>query len=137
MTSSLALQIATEAHKGQVDKLGKDYIDHPKRVASKFANNPDLQSVALLHDILEDTDITEDALRKQFSAEVVDAVVVMTKRKGQAYDDYLARVKANPMALAVKLADIEDNVSRLDQLTDAATRERLAQKYADAMKALS
>jgi (p)ppGpp synthase/HD superfamily hydrolase len=136
MSPTLALQIATEAHKGQTDKLGNDYITHPVRVASKFDHDPDLKTVALLHDILEDTDITEDQLRKQFPAQVVDAVVVITKRKGQAYEDYLAKVKANKMALAVKLADIADNMSRLDQLTDLSTRERLTQKYLSAMKVL-
>ena len=137
MTPELALRIATEAHKGQLDKLGKDYIDHPKRIASKFPNEPDLQSVALLHDVLEDTNITEAQLRKQFPEQVVDAVVVMTKRKGQPYEEYLMRVKNNKMALAVKLADIDDNESRLDQLTDLATRERLTRKYINARNVLA
>jgi (p)ppGpp synthase/HD superfamily hydrolase len=137
MTPSLALQVATVAHYRQKDKLDNDYITHPIRVAANFAFDSDLHIVALLHDVLEDTDITEKQLRKRFPDHVIDAVVILTKSKGQAYEDYLAQVKANAMALAVKLADIEDNESRLDQLTDVATRERLTQKYINARKALS
>ena len=137
MTPELALQIATEAHKNQTDKLGKDYIDHPKRVASKFADDPDLQSVALLHDVLEDTGVTEGTLRTMFPPHIVDAVAVITKQKGQDYIQYLNLVKANKMALAVKLADIADNMGRLDQLTDQATKLRLTEKYMMALKVLA
>ncbi len=136
MTPSLALQIATQAHRGQVDKLGNDYITHPTRVAAKFVDDPDLQSVSYLHDILEDCAVTEEDLRELFPARVVDAVVALTKIDGQSYDEYLKQVKANEMALAVKLADIEDNVSRLEQLTDPATKGRLAEKYQYALKIL-
>jgi hypothetical protein len=80
--------------------------------------------------------ITAVHLLSLFSDVVVDAVVAMTKIKGMDYDTYLQQVKANPMALAVKLADIEDNVSRLGQLTDQVAKERLAQKYQLAMDAL-
>jgi (p)ppGpp synthase/HD superfamily hydrolase len=132
----LALQIATQAHLGQVDKLGNDYITHPTRVAAKFVDDPDLQSISFMHDVLEDSTVTENELRKLFSSHIVDAVVALTKKEGQPHDDYLKQVKANKMALAVKLADIEDNVSRLDQLSDSATKERLAEKYQHALKAL-
>jgi (p)ppGpp synthase/HD superfamily hydrolase len=132
----LALKIATEAHLGQVDKLGKDYIDHPIRVAAAFVDDPDLQSISYLHDILEDSAVTEEELRKLFSYHIVDAVVAITKKQGQLYDDYLKQVKANEMALTVKLADIEDNMSRLDQITDLETRERLTKKYQHALEVL-
>ena len=137
MTQSLALQIATEAHLGQVDKLGNDYISHPTRVASKFVDDPDLQSISYMHDVLEDSTVTEEELRKLFSSHIVDAVVVLTKKDGQTYADYLKQVKANEMDLVVKMADIEDNVSRLDQLTDVARRERLTEKYEHALEVLT
>jgi len=136
VTPSIALQIATQAHFGQVDKLGNNYITHPTRIAAKFIGDTDLQSVALLHDVLEDSSVTEEVLRKLFLASVVDAVVAVTKRAGQSYDCYLKQVKANKMALAVKLADIEDNMSRLDQLTYSATKNRLVKKYEHALKEL-
>ena len=136
MTPSLALQIATQAHRGQVDKLGNDYITHPTRVAAKFVDDSDLQSISFLHDVLEDCAVTEEDLREMFTTQVVDAVVAITKRDGQSYDDYLKQVKENEMALAVKLADIEDNVSRLEQLTDLVTKGRLAEKYQYALKML-
>ena len=136
MTLSLALRIATEAHLGQVDKLGKDYIDHPARIAATFVDNPDLQSISFLHDVLEDSAVTEEYLRELFPDHIVDAVVAITKQDGQTYDDYLKHVRAKEMSLAVKLADIEDNVSRLGQLTDAATRERLSVKYQHALRVL-
>ena len=133
---SLALQIATQVHLGQVDKLGNDYIAHPTRVAAKFAGNPDLQAISYMHDVLEDSTVTEEYLRKLFSSHIVDAVVVLTKKEGQPYNEYLKQVKSNEMALAVKLADVEDNVSRLDQLTDLETKERLTEKYKLALKVL-
>lgn len=137
MTPSRALVLATEAHKGQVDKLGNDYIEHPKRVASKFTHDPDLETVALLHDILEDTVVTEKQLRTQFPKQVVDAVVVITKKGGQDYEQYLHLVKSNKLALAVKLADMADNVGRLHLLTDPATRDRLTEKYRCAKEILT
>ncbi len=137
MAPSLALQFATQAHRGQVDKLGNDYITHPTRVAAKFIDDPDLQSVSYLHDVLEDCAVTEQDLRELFPARIVDAVVALTKRDGQSYDECLKQVKANEMALAVKLADIEDNASRLDQLTDSATKERLSKKYRYALQVLT
>jgi (p)ppGpp synthase/HD superfamily hydrolase len=132
----LALKIATQAHLGQVDKLGNDYMSYPTRVASKFAGDHDLQAISYMHDVLEDSTVTEEELRKLFSSHIVNAVIAITKKDGQLYADYLKQVKANGMALAVELADIEDNMSRLDQITDAATRERLTEKYQHALKAL-
>lgn len=137
MTPALALEIATRAHHGQVDKLGNDYINHPTRIAAKFVDDPDLQSISFLHDVLEDSEVTEEELRELFSARVVDAVVAMTKMDGQSDHDYLKQVKTNEMALAVKLVDLEDNVSRLDQLTDSVTKVRLTEKYQNALRLLA
>ena len=105
-----ALKIAVEAHTGQVDKVGQPYILHVLRVMSKVAT-PEEMMVAVLHDVVEDTDITINNLREfGFSDEVIDAVDVITKRDGDNYDNYLARVSANVIARQVKLADLEDNM---------------------------
>ena len=144
MTQQLALQIATRAHKGQVDKLGNDYILHPVRIAAQFSDDADARIVALLHDVIEDTigkplgeRVTEDDLRKLFTSTIVDAVVAITHTKEESRQTYYDRVKANHLALKVKLADLADNVNRLDQLTDEATRQRLTEKYRFAEQCLT
>lgn len=73
----------------------------------------------MLHDVIEDTDVTEEELRKEFPDEIVNAIVVLTKRKGEDYFDYLRRVKENPLACEVKLADLEHNsdLTRLKGIT--------------------
>lgn len=129
----VALRIAEQAHDGQTDKSGKPYIEHPLRVAAKFTH-PTYKCVALLHDVLEDSSYTPDDLRVAgISDEVVKAVVALTHLKHELRNDYYERIKKNPLALAVKLADIEDNTDpgRL-ALLDQATRTRLEKKYAEA-----
>ena len=100
-------------------------------------------AVALLHDVLEDSapsdrPTLEDKLRDLLPAEVVDAVVAITYVKPESRDDHYLRVRSNPLALRVKLADIHDNLepSRLAAL-DEATRQRLLKKYGSALLALS
>jgi (p)ppGpp synthase/HD superfamily hydrolase len=136
----LAEAIATDAHRGQVDKLGADYISHPRRVAEQFDPElqPDETCVGWLHDVIEDTAVTpDDLLAKGFTPEVVDAVVLLTRRKDVPSEEYYARIRENPVARAVKIADIADNTApwRTAQLDDE-TRERLAKKYANALIAL-
>lgn len=99
---SLALEIATKAHKGQVDKAGHPYIAHPVIVAS-MVDETDEKVVALLHDVIEDTALTIDDLRKAgFSGNTLDAVQAITKVEGDSYDEYLVRVAANPIAREVQ-----------------------------------
>lgn len=98
----------------------------------------DVQAVAWLHDVIEDSPFTaENLIEWGMPTHVVDAVTCLTKLKGESRDDYYARVKSNPIALVVKLADISDN-SNPDRLAklDPETRERLTQKYAYAVKVL-
>lgn len=124
-----ALEIATAAHAGQVDKAGVAYIQHTKTVAS-FVQRPEEKATAYLHDVLEDTKWTVQDLRAAGIPEaVVEAVVTLTKAEGEDYFDYLTKVKANPISRIVKLADLKHNsdLSRLDQLT-AKDQERL-EKY--------
>lgn len=104
-----ALELATVAHRGQVDKAGCDYINHPVTVA-EMLDTEEQQTVALLHDVVEDTDITLDNLRERgFSASVVAAVDCLTHRSGESRDSYLQRIAENPLAVSVKLADLTHN----------------------------
>jgi (p)ppGpp synthase/HD superfamily hydrolase len=139
---SCAVELAHIAHEGQFDKIGAPYISHPERVAAGVAADglgADVQSVAWLHDVVEDTWVTLDDLRWMgFSERIVDAVDAISKRKGEKFADYYERVKANPMALAVKWHDVADNASP-ERLAKVApdTRERLRAKYERAVELLS
>ena len=133
----LALSIATEAHRGQFDKAGIDYIEHPIYVASQVDTEEE-KAVALLHDVIEDSPVSaEELLIAGLPEEVVTAVQVLTKKKEQDYQTYLETVKKNPLARVVKLADLKHNsdLSRLPSIT-AKDRERL-KKYKKAIDFLS
>ena len=116
----LALSIATKAHRGQFDKAGIDYIEHPIFVASQVDSEEE-KAVALLHDVIEDSSVTaEELLNAGLPETVVTAVQILSKKKGQDYQTYLKTVKSNPLARAVKLADLKHNsdLSRLETITD-------------------
>lgn len=134
-----ARHLAGHHHDGQVDKAGHPYVGHVIRVSELVVpQEAEFIASALLHDILEDTAASEGALAAAgIPVAVIEAVVVLTKTAGPL-DDYYARVRANPIALAVKLADVADNSdpSRLTRL-DPAVRDRLTRKYAKALAALS
>lgn len=130
-----ALSVALNAHQDQVDKGGQPYIWHPIRVALNF-DSAVFRAVALLHDVLEDTDITEDELRDAFGDNVADAVVALTRTPGQGYGAFIEQCAKNPLAKAVKIADLEDNmtVARLPQpLTDADRKRLKKYKWAHAV----
>ena len=133
----LALSIATEAHKGQFDKAGVDYVEHPIYVASQVDTEEE-KAVALLHDVIEDSPFTaEELLLAGLLETVVTAVQILSKKKGQDYQTYLENVKSNPLARVVKLADLKHNsdLSRLSSVTDKDF-ERL-EKYKKAIDYLS
>ncbi|WP_051274523.1 HD domain-containing protein [Cellulomonas sp. URHD0024] len=137
---ALAAAIAREAHAGQVDKLGVEYVRHPQAVASAF--DPETQPVecagAWLHDVLEDTDIDADDLRSRGVQEPVLSVVDLLTRRDDVPDDtYYRRIAAHPVARAVKIADIAHNLhpDRVAAL-EPDVRERLARKYDTALRAL-
>ena len=118
--SEKAYEIAKKAHLGQIDKAGEDYIKHPEKVAS-FVNSDEEKAVAYLHDVIEDTELTLEDLREYgFSEEVLKAVDVITKKKGQDYQTYLNSVKENKLARVVKLADLRHNsdLTRLINITE-------------------
>lgn len=105
-----AIALACQAHRGQLDKAGKPYILHSLRVMLRQESEA-AQMAAVLHDVLEDTSVTLENLRAAgFTPEVCEAVDALTRRRGESYDSMIARVAANPLARAVKLADLEDNM---------------------------
>ncbi|HEY7592593.1 MAG TPA: phosphohydrolase [Actinophytocola sp.] len=136
-TLDAAIQLARRAHEGQLDKSGRPYIAHPLRVMGHLRNEHE-RMTAVLHDVVEDTDVTLDDLTALgCPPDVLAALTAISRRPGEAQADYLARVMANPIALAVKRADIADNMSvdRMGRL-DAATQQRLQAKYEAALRVL-
>jgi (p)ppGpp synthase/HD superfamily hydrolase len=133
-----AVAIARRAHDGQVDKAGRPYIEHPLRVMAGVRGEH-ARMAAVLHDVIEDTPITpDDLLACGCPPRVVAAVVAMTKTPGEPLAEYLRTVAADPLALAVKRADIADNADpdRLAKL-EPAVRDRLRAKYAEATRLLA
>lgn len=129
-----ALAIAVEAHRGQKDKMGLSYILHPMAVASKV-DTLELKTIAILHDTIEDTEVTaEYLLEKGIPQELVEAVVLLTKPEDEEYEHYVRRVKENPLAKAVKLADLAHNT---DPSRAAGSNEARMQKYERAKQILA
>lgn len=127
---SQAIQSATVAHMGQTDKSGEPYILHPLRVMLAVPDDIDLQCVAVLHDVVEDSAFTLDDIRREFGTVIADGVDGMTKRDGEHYTAFIERAMTNPLSNIVKRYDILDNMkpNRLNKL-DEATRERIMIKY--------
>jgi (p)ppGpp synthase/HD superfamily hydrolase len=109
-TLERAIAIAAEGHAGQVDKAGEPYVLHPLRMMLSASSN-DERIVAVLHDVCEDCPgWTFDRLRKEgFADHIVEALRSVTKRDGEAYEDFVRRAAANPVGRRVKLADLHDN----------------------------
>ena len=137
-TLERAIQIATEAHMGQLDKAGKDYIGHPLRVM-EMGRTEEEKIVGVLHDVVEDGDWTFEALEAEgFSKEVIAALKCVTKTsENENYDDFIERVKKNPLAVAVKINDLTDNmdIRRLPYLSDKDVKR--LKKYLKAYKKLT
>lgn len=109
-TIERAIELAARAHAGQVDKAGAPYIFHPLRLMLAV-KTPEQQMAAVLHDVVEDTDVTlEDLKAEGFPTEVLEAVKALTKTAGEARLDAARRAAQNPIARAVKLADVTDNM---------------------------
>lgn len=133
-----AIEIATEAHRGQLDKAGCDYIEHPLRVMAA-GKSLDEKIVGVLHDVVEDTNWTfEDLAAEGFSTEVIEALRCVTKlSESEPYDKFIARVKRNTLAVAVKLNDLSDNmdIRRLPYLSDKDVKR--LKRYLKAYKQLT
>ncbi|BAH44983.1 conserved hypothetical protein [Brevibacillus brevis NBRC 100599] len=135
-TLEKAIVIATQAHAGQVDKGGNPYILHPLRIMLKMSTVETMIS-AVLHDVLEDTDVTVGELRNEgFSEEIIAAVIALTRNDDETYMEFVGRTKQNPIARLVKLGDLEDNsdLSRIPEPTEK-DHERLL-RYKRAIKEL-
>ena len=113
-----AVSIAARAHRGQTDKAGAPYLLHPLRLMLRMGTEAAMMA-AVLHDVVEDTEWTIERLREAgFSEEVLEAVACLTHREGESYEEFVERVRTNPIARRVKIADLEDNmnVRRMNQL---------------------
>ena len=134
--TKLALKLCFEAHKEQTDKTEMPYVFHPFHLAEQMTDE-DTTVVALLHDVVEDTDCTLDDLRALgFNEQILEAIALMTHDDAVPYMDYVAEIKKNPIAKAVKLADLRHNsdMTRFDTVTEWDIRR--AQKYARAIALL-
>lgn len=134
--TKIALRICYQAHKNQIDKSGLPYVFHPFHIAEQMKDE-DTTIAALLHDVVEDTYITIEDLKKYgFSEDVISAVEVLTHNQNVDYMDYIAQVKKNPIAAAVKLEDLKHNsdLTRLDEVTAKDIQRN--EKYKKAMEIL-
>lgn len=134
-----AMKIAYEAHHGQYDRNGVPYIFHPYHVAEQMIDEVTV-CVALLHDVVEDTSVTMDELAKEFPAEVIEALKLLTHEAGEEYLEYVKRVCTNPVAKAVKIADMTHNMdeSRIYDKSKVSEKqiEHWKIKYSKAMEIL-
>lgn len=132
-----AYDIARRAHAGQTDKAGQNYMGHIERVAASVTasgGSDEAVCAALLHDVMEDTDaLPANDLRRIFGDEIAEAVLALTHRDGESYEQFVRRAGENAIARTVKIADLIDNsnLSRLPQITlQDVQRQR---KYNDAL----
>lgn len=131
-----ALKLCFDIHKEQVDKSGLPYVFHPFHLAEQMETE-DTTIVALLHDVVEDSDLTLDDLRQMgFGVAVIAALALLTHDPAVEYMDYVRAIKDNPIARAVKLADLRHNsdLTRLDTVDEKALARR--EKYLQAMALL-
>ena len=136
-TLERAIEIATQAHEGQVDKAGNAYIGHPLRVM-EMGRTIEEKIAGVLHDIVEDSPWTFEMLEAEgFAPEIIAALKCVTKiSENEDYDDFIERVKKNPLAVAVKINDLTDNmdIRRLPYLSDKDVKR--LKKYLKAYKKL-
>jgi (p)ppGpp synthase/HD superfamily hydrolase len=133
-----AMQIAYQAHHGQTDHGGIPYVFHPIHLAEQM-NDEYTTCAALLHDVVEDTSVTLEELAAVFPVEIVNAVALLTHADDVAYLDYVENIKANPIARAVKLADLHHNCDRTRLEVDGCEEDairRYETKYRKALEIL-
>lgn len=135
-TLERAIEIAARTHAGQTDKGGAPYILHPLRVMLRVAPGAQ-QIVAVLHDVVEDSDVTfEDLEREGFAAEVINGLRAVTKVEGESYEDFVARAALDPVGKAVKLADLMEN-SDLSRIAEPSQKDlERVEKYGRAIRYL-
>ncbi len=130
-----AMNLAYNAHHGQFDKGGVPYIFHPIHLAESMDDEVST-CVALLHDTVEDTDVTLAQLEKEFPREIVEAVALLTHNEDVEYFEYIRSIKQNPIAVKVKLADLAHNGDP-KRICNQGNAEKRNAKYAAARKILT
>ena len=130
-----AMIIAYEAHNNQTDKSGVPYIYHPIHVAEQMDTENEC-IIALLHDVVEDTNVTFKQLEEVFSKEIIDILKLLTREENIEYDEYIKRIKNNSIACKVKIADLTHNLdkTRLDFVTEVDVKRN--EKYKKALQIL-
>ena len=123
-----ACRLAENAHYSQKRWNGDPYITHPRRVAEKLTGVAKI--VAMLHDTIEDTNVTYEDLDGIFGKEIADAVLSVSRLEGETYKAFIQKVKTNPIGVEVKIADIRDNMTDLDN------DHGLMRRYTKALKEL-
>lgn len=131
-----AIKISYLLHDKQKDKCGKPYFFHPMYVAMQLDDETE-QIVALLHDVVEDTDLTVQGIRGIFDDKIADAIDAISRREGEKYFEYIKRVKENELACKVKIEDIKHNMlpDRLSFLNKTEA-ESLKKRYTKALSIL-
>ena len=131
-----AALVSRLAHKGQTDDAGVPYYEHPRKVA-EMLEDPILKAIAYLHDVLEDTAVSEEDLFAVFPRQVAETVILLTHRQEEPYETYIRRIACDPVARKVKMADLTHNMdlSRLKEVTPYA-RKRLELRYKPAYEYL-
>ncbi|NGZ75127.1 bifunctional (p)ppGpp synthetase/guanosine-3',5'-bis(diphosphate) 3'-pyrophosphohydrolase [Saccharibacillus alkalitolerans] len=135
-TLSKAIALAARYHEGQTDKGGNPYVFHPIRLMLKALTEEE-QIIAVLHDTIEDTDLTLDDLRREgFSDEIVEAIDRLSRRDDENYHEFILRIKENRLAARVKILDLQDNMdlTRIKKPSEK-DQKRLA-KYSRALDTL-
>ena len=131
-----AHSFANQKHAGQLRKDGKPYITHPEAVAATFDYSPE-KVVAVLHDVLEDTDATEEELRSLgVTEDMLVALRLLKHQPGIPYMDYVKAVVENPIAKAVKLADLRHNLSTIEAIRHLPCAKELEERYQKALQFL-
>ena len=119
-----ALCIAYQAHHAQVDKCGIPYIFHPVHLAEQMDDEISC-CCALLHDVVEDTAVTMDELARVFPQEIIDVLILLTHTDDVPYEQYVRKIKTNPIAVKVKLADIDHNSDQSRCINSNISQEKL------------
>ncbi len=131
-----AMRVCYMAHRGQLDKSGVPYVFHPYHLAEQMTTEDEV-CVALLHDVQEDTDVTEEQLRAHgFNERVLEALRLLTHDPRVPYEDYVQALASNPLARTVKIADLCHNSDQTRRETTTDSDRRRQQKYARALRIL-
>ncbi|WP_339296268.1 HD domain-containing protein [Paenibacillus sp. FSL W7-1279] len=136
MDIEIAISIALKAHKGQVDKGGNPYILHPIAVMNRVETIEE-KIVAVLHDVVEDTEVTIDQLRETgFTDEILEAINLLTRAKEDSYEEFIDKTLKNRIARNVKIADIKENMN-LSRIQDPSEQDYMRlEKYKRALERL-